>query len=106
MMNIPTYIKHTNNTLPPLDVPFAFCWFGTHSIFCYTATSGYNRYLIYPLPTLLLEEAHNPWRCLTVTFHSGYESMTISRTLIGWRVGMTMSNIQLGNMRPGPPKEI
>ena len=57
-----------------------------------------------PLPTLLLVEAHNPWRCLTVTFHSGYESMTISRTLIGWRVGMTMSNIQLGNMRPGPAR--
>ena len=36
-----------------------------------------------------------------MTFHSGYESMTISRTLIGWRMGMTMSNIQLGNMRPG-----
>ena len=34
-------------------------------------------------------------------FHSSYESVTISRTLIGWRVGMTMSNIQLGNMRPG-----
>ena len=28
--------------------------------------------------------------------------MTISRTLIGWREGMTMSNIQLGNMRTGP----
>ena len=35
-----------------------------------------------------------------MTFHSGYESMTISRTLIGWQMGMTMSNIQLGNMRP------
>ena len=43
--------------------------------------------MVYPLPTLLLVEAHNPWQCLTVTFHSGYESMTISRMLIGWRPG-------------------
>ena len=36
-----------------------------------------------------------------MTFHSGYESVTISRTPIDWRVGMTISNIQLGNMPPG-----
>ena len=42
---------------------------------------------LYPLPTSLLVEAHNPWQCLTVTFHSGYESMTISRMLIGWGPG-------------------
>ena len=61
-------------------------------VFCYTATSGYtihNKYI--SLSTFNVNEqvveAHNPWRCLTATSHYGYESMTISRTLIGWRVG-------------------
>ena len=33
MMNMPTYNIPTYNTVPPLDVPFAFCWFGTRMYF-------------------------------------------------------------------------